>query len=94
MPVRTTSIQAYHDEQPRIGARQRQVLEAFQKFGPMNNRRVSQVTGLEINAVTPRVHELRKVGLLREFGRGPDPVTGKTTIVFCAANTDSQMEMF
>lgn len=94
MPVRETSIQAYHEEQPNIGRRQMQVLQAFKAYGPMNNRIVAARLDLPVNQITPRTFELRNMGLLREVGKCRDQFTGKTCLVFAAEMEGQQIDLF
>jgi predicted transcriptional regulator len=78
--VRATSIEAYRDLKD-LGDRQRQVLNAL-TFRDMSNLEISKVLGLPINAITPRVKELRDLGLVVEAGRKRCPYTGRSVTVW------------
>lgn len=78
--VRQTSIEGYNSIRGKIGQRQEEVLKTILKFGPMNNRAISEVLQRPINTVTPRVNELRKAGLVQEESRRKDPRTKVRTI--------------
>lgn len=94
MSVKATSIRAYYDELPKIGARQRQVLDALASRD-MTNREISRATGLEINTVTPRTLEMRKLGLVTEKGTIVDPVTRKRVTLWGLVSKDmQQVELF
>lgn len=96
MPVRSTSIRAYYDELPKIGARQRQVLEALAYHGNLSNREIAKMTGLEIATVCGRCFELRQAGLVKEYGTKVDPATKKTVTIWGLVqfNKPEQVEMF
>jgi len=68
--VRGTSLLAYGDALEHINNRQRQCLLALDRLGEANNLMVSRESGLPINAVTPRMGELRKKGLIKEIRIG------------------------
>ena len=65
--IQQTSLMAYDGVKPRIGNRQGQILECLREHGPMTNKMISRKMGLPINCVTPRVLELRKLGLVVEY---------------------------
>lgn len=94
MSVSETSIKAYYEELPKIGNRQRQVMEAL-RHRNMTNRDIAKATGMPINAVTPRCKELRHFGLVEEKGRVVDPETRKTVTLWgLKTQPAQQMEIF
>ena len=62
-----------------IGARQQCVLDALREMGSANNRMISARTGMPINSVTPRMNELRKLGLVELDREDRDKVTNRST---------------
>lgn len=90
--MRHTSIKAYYEILPKIGSRQRQVLEALSS-GPKTNRQISKMTGLEINAVTPRTNELVKLGLVSSRGVIVDPESNKSVTVWSLACEQLEMNL-
>jgi hypothetical protein len=64
-----SSINAYSEIYPTLGARQREVLEAF-KASPMAlcDLDVSETLNKPINTITPRRGELQKKGLIAWTG--------------------------
>lgn len=78
----TTSAEAYAFVSQQLGDRQREVLAAFLKHGPMTNTEASTVIGLPINQITPRTNELVKLGRLKDAGRKKCSITGRTAIVW------------
>jgi len=59
-----------------IGARQKQVLDTLKNYGGLSNREISLISRIPINVVTPRVLELRKMGIIIPLGTKKDPQTG------------------
>lgn len=51
---------------------------------PVSNRRLSIITGLAINIITPRVYALRKKVLVISGGREYDRETNRTVSVWAA----------
>lgn len=78
MSVQDTSLEAYYSKVlPRIGYSQSQVLRIFKKFPSCNftNMELAEELDWSINRVTPRVKELRDLGLLVKAVRRPCTVT-------------------
>ena len=81
MPIQSTSLFAYADIQGKIGPLQRQIYHCIEKHQTgINNRAIARETGIEINVVTPRVGELREIGLVEEAIKAKDEITGRLTI--------------
>lgn len=74
--ISDTSRQAYKDIKESLTERQRMVFEYVKRLGPFCNFQIKKGLGWEINRVTPRVLELRKMGLLLPDGMRLSP-TGK-----------------
>lgn len=64
MSVQDTSLLSWIDLQLSIGDRQATVHCALAELGKATNKQLARHLGWEINSVTPRVHELRKIGLV------------------------------
>lgn len=79
-PVRPTSLLAFAEVLENLGERQVQVLKAIDQIEPCNNLMISEHLNLPINSVTPRVYELKNMGLVKEFKVDKCPYTGRTTI--------------
>lgn len=86
--VRQTSLEAYHDIKDSLGERQSEVLKCLQVLGVGNNRMIAERLGLAINSVTPRVKELRELGLVVEAGRSVCPYSKRRTIFWKVKETD------
>lgn len=76
VPVAETSRDAYHAIGPGLGRKQRVVLAFIRKYGPINNRELSERIGWPVNQITPRVLELREAGLVMGAGERRDEATG------------------
>lgn len=85
MTAQSTSKLAFNDIQPKLGRLQERVYEYILKHGPVPNKRLSQLTGLAINVVTPRVGELRGYGLVTQAYKAK--YEGKTVIYWSATGT-------
>lgn len=66
MKVQQTSLNSYWEVIPDLGERQMQVYACLQALGRATNLMIAKHAGLEINVVTPRIHELRSYGLVQE----------------------------
>ena len=81
--IQPTSLQSYYTEiKPHLGDRQKVVLEEIKKGGNMTNNEIAASLGVQINTITPRVHELRKLGLVIEGVKRVCRVTGRTVIAW------------
>ena len=54
---------------------QREVLTCIELYGYCSNADIASNLGWPINRVTPRVHELRDMGLVVRHGTELDPIT-------------------
>lgn len=82
--IQDTSREAYRAIQPKLGDRQRQVLDALWP-NPRCSYELCALTGLPNNVVTPRIYELRKMGLVVESHRAVNPATNRTSIYWMVA---------
>lgn len=81
--VTETSRQAYYSEiKPTLGERQKLVYGIFSGNTNWTNSEIADYLGIPINTVTPRVFELRKMGLLVEAIKRPCRITGRTAIAW------------
>lgn len=71
-----------------LQSRQEQVLDAIDKYQPVNNRQLAKFTGLPINVVTPRTNELVKKHDVKVAYRGIDPITNRQTIYWKLDDSD------
>jgi hypothetical protein len=82
--VRDTSLLAWLNLQPELGAKQALVYAALKVGGPMTNMELSVALGWSINRVTPRVLELRHEGLVVLESERPCKITGRTAYAWKA----------
>lgn len=76
--IHDNSVQAYHEEEPKLSRRADAVLAWITRHGPHTDREVMVGMGFsEPNAVRPRITELIERGKLMEVGDIMCSVTGK-----------------
>ena len=84
MTVAANSIASYLSlDNVELGNRQRLVLEAL-RYAPACNRALAKRLRLPVNVITPRVKELRDLGLVTEAWDDIDPETNRPVIVWRA----------
>lgn len=72
-----TSLLAYAEVLENLGERQEQVFEVIRRLRSCNNLMIQKELGLPINSITPRVNELRELGVVRLHKRDICPYTGR-----------------
>lgn len=82
MTVRDSSRQAFAQIMPFLGEKQGRVLAVLRHSEPLSNSEIAKLLGWEINRVTPRVKELRKMKLVAELGRRKCRITGMNVLVW------------
>lgn len=80
--IQLTSLEAFMDIQPDLGFRQKQVLDVIQKMPFVCNYEISVILGLPINSITPRVKELRDLGMVVCMGTKQDKVSGRNVMIW------------
>jgi len=86
MSISTTSIEAYNDiNSDGTSATQKNIiLDALDEVGkPLSAREIMEYTGLEINAVSGRVNDLKKEGLVVEGEKRRCTVSNKMVTPVC-----------
>src|SRR5438128_919505 len=63
-----TSTAAFDSIRDQLSEKQRKVRLILQKFGPMDNEAIARALEWPINTVTPRIKELRELGVVIEAG--------------------------
>lgn len=80
--IHANSIEAYHDERPKLSERAEAILNVYKRFNrPVTDRQIldAMYPGCgDMNRVRPRVTELIGAGQLVEVGKVKDSVTGKS----------------
>jgi hypothetical protein len=64
MSVASTSLSAYDTIKPKIGKKQKIVYDAIDELGTASNEQLADYLNWPINTVTPRVCELRMLGMV------------------------------
>ena len=83
--VQRTSLEAWRMLQETLGDHQRKVLKALRELGRASNKQISSALGWPINTITPRVKELRDMGLIDYAGEQYDNRTQRHEIVWSVA---------
>jgi hypothetical protein len=76
--IQDTSLWAHQLASQNLGAKQKQVLDALRFFPDATNAEIALHLSWPINRITPRMGELRKMGLVLDGGRRTCKVTGST----------------
>lgn len=80
MNVRQTSLFAYKEAQKNLGSKQQAVLDVIKNYPGCDNLFISQKLRWPINSITPRVNELRQLGMVKEWGKAKNVMTGRVTL--------------
>lgn len=84
--MRGPSLEAHHEKRGDLAQRQLSVLAWLKEHGPATARQVMEGMGFkEMNAVRPRLTELRKSGLVFEKSKTPDHITGINVFIYAAS---------
>jgi len=78
--IQQTSLLAYSEVLENLGERQLLVLKVIDKIEPCNNTQIANYLNLPINYITPRVHELRKLKLVKLIKIDTCPITHKKSM--------------
>lgn len=82
MSYQQTSLFAYADAKKSLGKRQVMVYHAIKENPGIDNLAISNLLGIAINSITPRVQELRKLGRVKEAGKKVSPLTGRKVMTW------------
>lgn len=80
--IQQTSIEAYKSILPELGEKQREVFEVIVKHPGMSNHDIARFLGWEINTVTPRVNELRNMGVIEYHSTKVDRITNRNVMTW------------
>ena len=91
--IQQTSLTAYELMRDKLSRKQRDVYCFLEGAGqPLSNREIAEGMEWEINTVTPRVLELRSLGLVEN--KGVKVFRGRTANVWGVAEDDKQRRLF
>ena len=80
--VQRTSLEAWRLLQETLGPHQKTILKALRELGRASNKQISMALGWPINTITPRVKELRDIGLVDYEGEQFDSKTQRHEMVW------------
>jgi len=78
--IQQTSLEAFNEAKKGMNEHQTQIFAVIVANSGISNHEISKKMGWEINSVTPRVLELRKMGLVKQAGIKQDQSTGRNVI--------------
>jgi len=83
MPIQQTSIDAFIEEEHRLGEMEQLVYDGFKRHGPHTDKEMAFLLGfVEGNKVRPRRNSLVEKGLIISLGKRKCDITGKTVIIW------------
>lgn len=77
--LQQTSLLAYKSLE-KIGTKQRMCYSAIKRMGSAANYDIARELNWDINRITPRVKELREMGLVQEAYKSLHPITDRKVI--------------
>lgn len=80
-----TRLKAYLEKSGDLARTQAVVLGAIEHLGEASNMELANYLHRGVNTITPRVFELRKLGLVVDAGKRTCSITGKTAHVWRSA---------
>lgn len=94
--------EGYHSEQIRneafnyvdLGIRQAQVLDVIRRWQPISSERIAGHLHLQLHQVTPRVLELRELGLVVFCGEGVSQKSGRKVSLWGLNPKGRQLSLF
>ena len=78
--TKPTSILAYSQILEELGERQTEVMKVLRKLKSASNFQIAKELHLPINSITPRIHELRSWGIVRQHKKDICPETNRLVI--------------
>ena len=84
MYVAQNSRQAYQRLLPELSRREQEVFDIIDQWGPITNRRIGQLMGVDVCSVTGRTNKLVEKGLVFEHHTGKCSITGYNASFWCA----------
>ena len=75
--MKPTSLLAYSQILETLGERQGLVFKTLRRLKFASNLQLSKELRLPINSITPRINELRKWGIVRQYKKDLCPETGR-----------------
>jgi len=80
--IQVTSLESFMEILPELGELQGIVYNAIKTYPGLSNREIANVIGKPINCVTPRVKELRNMGLVVNIGIKFDEYTNRNVMIW------------
>lgn len=85
---------SFEEIQDSLGNLQKQVYEVIQNNEPVYSEKIAEIMNKYPHTVTPRVLELRELGLIEFAGTSKSKTTGKTVSLWKTAKPPMQTALF
>lgn len=86
--IKPTSLLAYSQILEELGERQTQVFRTLRKLRFASNFQIAKELKMPINSITPRIHELRRWGIVRQYKKDICPETKRLVLYWKPLNWD------
>lgn len=80
--IQQTSLDAFREISPKLGQQEQLVYDCIKEHGPVCDRDISYLTGIEKSSVCGRRNKLYNNGIVTVGHEDIDPVTGKRVILW------------
>jgi len=84
--IQWTSLDSFNEIKVHLGDLQQQVYDVLEEHPNSSNHDLSRLMGKPINCITPRVKELRDLGLIVNCGFKKDDVTFRNVLIWKVIN--------
>jgi Mn-dependent DtxR family transcriptional regulator len=84
--IQDTSLEAYKILQPKLGSMQNMIYNFLKVYPGSSNLDISRMLQKPINSITPRVKELRCMGLVRFSHYKTDVITNRKVMCWTVIN--------
>lgn len=77
-----TRLESWIELQPNLGGMQNKIYNLLKVYPDSSNRDLHEISGMDINSVTPRVNELCSLGLVICSGYKKDSKTNRKVMIW------------
>jgi aspartate/glutamate racemase len=85
---------AYIEQLDKLGNMQRKVYDVIKKYQPCSTEFIAITLNVYPHQITPRVKELREMGLVYFYDIGQSPTSGKAVSLWKITRIDPQLRLF
>jgi len=84
---------AYAEQLDKLGNMQRKVYDIIKRYGPCSTEFIAITLNVYPHQITPRVKELREMGLVYFYDIGESPTSGKAVSLWKTTKLDPQLKL-